>query len=127
MNTFPEVIIISGCTANFDSTELLQADLATDKLPSKIVNGRYQGKDERSLVVVLPPGRTFDSLKKQFIQYLKDYKQKSLLYLTCQRVVYGVAQQGRETRLGSWCNVPKQFALKQDAFTFDGEDYYCVR
>ncbi len=127
MNTFPELVIISGCTATFDSTELLQADLTSDKLPSEIVNGRYKGKDERALIVVLPAGSTFDSLKKQFIRYLKDYKQESLLYLTTQRLGYIVDPEGRETRLGTWCNVSRKFALKQDAYTSYGDEYYCVR
>lgn len=127
MNTFPEVIIISGCTATFDSTELLQADLTTDKLPSKIVNGRYQGSQERSLIVVLPAGQTWDSIKKRFLQYLKDYKQECLLYLSPSRRAYTVDQTGHETKLGSWCNVSKEYALKQDSYTFDGNEYYCVR
>jgi len=114
----PEVLIFSVYqsdrqdTDNQDNHQTVVNRLSQLDISHKVLNGRYQGIDEKSILVKMDQLDTVQALCKQF-------NQESYLHLDKDRVASLRFTEGRIEKIGNLEAVSKTKALKSDAYTFD--------
>lgn len=99
-------------------------------LDFKRVYGVYQGIGEAAYIVLIPnSGDEHNALR-----LARRYGQESALHVDANRhavlILLNPEEGGLDEKahitLGTWGRVSKAYALAQDAYTRDGEDFYAV-
>ena len=117
--TKPEFILISACTGSdhdWLNNEMLENDLIRLGEPYKQVRGYYQDIDELSYYVELTKTESAHKL----LELARKYKQHSILHVFKNRCSVLIETKGyKMTQLGTFKQVPKDFALQHKAYTHD--------
>lgn len=136
MNTQVPFVVISCDRAEYDESlnasrrDTFEHQLRARDLDFKRVNGVWDGKAEVSYIVLIPhPGDEHTALR-----LARRYGQESALYVDANRhaVLFALNREDggvdikEQVGLGQWQLVSKAYALAQDGYTRDGEDYYAV-